>query len=138
MLNNLIKKETHFNQKLTAHPFPDLFRCFILLLIGLPVLEGNHNLLNFNNPEYQLALKKKNIAMRILNSKPILAVILYIITISSGLLYVISTIWYVIENEIDPNIQNNLLKDCLLCIISLLWVGLATFSISVLYNVFCR
>lgn len=94
--------------------------------------------MSFNNETYQHELSKKNWIVRLLNKRPIISVILYIITLSIGILYVVSTIWLVVENEIDPKIKNNLLKDSLLTILCLIWFSLAVFSISVLYNIFCR
>jgi hypothetical protein len=116
----------------------NLLRQFVMLIVGLPILESSHFHLDFENEEYQRELRQKSFLVRILNKRPLISVILYIITLSTGILYTISTIWYVVENEIDPEIKNNLLKDSLMVVLCLIWVSLGTFSISVLYNIFCR
>ncbi len=109
-----------------------------MLIVGLPILESSHFNLDFKDEEYQRELSKKNFLVRMLNKRPIVSVILYIITLCTGIMYMISTIWYVVENEIDPEIKNNLLKDSLMVVLCIIWVSLGTFSISVLYNIFCR
>ena len=119
-------------------------RCFILLVVGLPVLdlsdsrEDSSNTISFSNEIYQQELNKKKWIVRVSNKKPIVSVVFYIITLTVGILYAVSTIWLVVENEIDPKIKNNLLKDSLLTILCLMWSSLTLFSISVLYNIFCR
>ena len=138
MLNNLIRKTSTKNTSKEKGRLPDFLRCFILLIIGLPILEAEEFQVSFSNASYQRELSNKKFIVRFFNRRPIVSVILYILTVSAGILYAISTIWYVVENEIDPNIKNNLLKDSLGTILCLTWVSLGVFSINVLYNIFCR
>ena len=121
--------KTNYSKQTKLTRFPNFLPIFIRTIIGLPNSDQNASSAHQNG--------NKNVLRRVLNKRPLFSLLLYVITLSSGLVFAISNIWHCIEDEINVNIKNNLLKDCLVVILCLIWVSMGLLSINVLYNIFC-
>ena len=66
----------------------------------------------------------------------IVSSICYIITISAGLIFSVSTIWFLIADSLNESTKTTIFSRSVTIILSLIWLSLGSYSIKVLHNLY--